>query len=49
LDTGVDETIQLVSRDEQTSILVSYKELKATIASAFNDVYTNNNNTTQKQ
>ncbi|KAI8891207.1 hypothetical protein K501DRAFT_289795 [Backusella circina FSU 941] len=49
LDTGVDETIQLVSRDEQTSILVSYKELKGIIASAFNDVYTNNDNTKQKQ
>ncbi|CAO3616928.1 unnamed protein product [Mucor hiemalis] len=49
LDAGVEEKILLTSRDEQTSMIISYKELKASIGSAFNDVYTmatavNNNN-----
>ncbi|KAI8087842.1 kinase-like domain-containing protein [Gilbertella persicaria] len=39
LDAGVDEKILLTSRDDQASIIVTYKELKACIASAFNDVY----------
>ncbi|KAI9277424.1 hypothetical protein BY458DRAFT_545783 [Sporodiniella umbellata] len=38
LDSGVDEKILLTSRDDQTSIIVSYKELKASISSSFNDI-----------
>ncbi|KAG0767555.1 hypothetical protein G6F57_012564 [Rhizopus arrhizus] len=39
LDAGVDEKILLTSRDDQTSIIVSYKEIKACVNSAFNDIY----------
>ncbi|KAG1451275.1 hypothetical protein G6F56_008127 [Rhizopus delemar] len=39
LDAGVDEKILLTSRDDQTSIIMSYKEIKASINSAFNDIY----------
>jgi PAB-dependent poly(A)-specific ribonuclease subunit 3 len=35
LDAGIDERIMLVSRDEQTCFVVSYKEIKACIESAF--------------
>ncbi|CAO3699148.1 unnamed protein product [Rhizopus microsporus] len=49
LDAGVDEKILLTSRDDETSIIVSYKEIKDCINSAFNDLYssfhTNNNKT----
>ncbi|GAA5812655.1 hypothetical protein MFLAVUS_006112 [Mucor flavus] len=38
LDVGVDEKILLTSRDEQTSIIVSYKELKTCIHAAFQDI-----------
>ncbi|KAK5999000.1 PAN2-PAN3 deadenylation complex subunit PAN3 [Cladobotryum mycophilum] len=38
LDAGVDERICLVSRDEQTSFLVSYKELKKQLATAFGEL-----------
>ena len=38
LDSGVDERIMLVSRDEQSCLVVSYKEVKACIDSAFNDL-----------
>ncbi|OAD08015.1 hypothetical protein MUCCIDRAFT_134844, partial [Mucor lusitanicus CBS 277.49] len=40
LDAGVDENIMLTSRDNQTSIIVTYKELKSCIASAFNEINT---------
>ncbi|KAI8990298.1 hypothetical protein BDB01DRAFT_756459 [Pilobolus umbonatus] len=43
LDAGTDETISLTSRDQQTSIIVSYKELKTCIQSAFNDIYEKSN------
>ncbi|KAI8644265.1 hypothetical protein BD408DRAFT_441906 [Parasitella parasitica] len=46
LDTGVDENIMLTSRDNQTSIIVSYKELKSCITSAFNDISTKTATTT---
>lgn len=38
LDTGVDEKIMLTSRDEQTTFVVSYKELKKQVAAAFGDL-----------
>ncbi|KAG0181635.1 PAB-dependent poly(A)-specific ribonuclease subunit 3 [Apophysomyces sp. BC1034] len=38
LDAGVDEKIMLMSRDEQSCLIVSYKEVKNCIASAFNDL-----------
>lgn len=38
LDAGSDENICLTSRDEQTSMIVSYKELKKQMLSAFNDL-----------
>ncbi|KAF9516648.1 hypothetical protein BS47DRAFT_619910 [Hydnum rufescens UP504] len=38
LDTGSDERIMLVSRDEQTCLVVSYKEIKACIDSAFSEL-----------
>ncbi|CCJ30290.1 unnamed protein product [Pneumocystis jirovecii] len=41
LDAGVDEKIMLVSRDEQNCLIVSYKELKNCIQSAFLDLTKN--------
>ncbi|KAI9351675.1 kinase-like domain-containing protein [Pilaira anomala] len=38
LDVGVEEKISLRSRDEQTSIIVSYKELKTCIHAAFQEI-----------
>jgi len=38
LDAGTDERIMLVARDEQSCLVVSYKEIKACVASAFNDL-----------
>ncbi|KAL7916324.1 kinase-like domain-containing protein [Trichoderma velutinum] len=38
LDAGVDERICLTSRDEQTSFVVSYKELKKQLVNAFNEL-----------
>lgn len=38
LDAGTDERICLTSRDEQTSFLVSYKELKKQLDHAFRDL-----------
>ena len=35
LDAGVDERIMLVSRDEQNCLVVSYREIKSCIDSAF--------------
>jgi PAB-dependent poly(A)-specific ribonuclease subunit 3 len=35
LDAGTDERITLVSRDEQTCFIVSYKELKKALESSF--------------
>lgn len=42
LDAGTDEKICLTSRDEQTSFIVSYKELKKQLGSAFNDLQKGN-------
>jgi PAB-dependent poly(A)-specific ribonuclease subunit 3 len=38
LDIGSDERICLTSRDEQTSFLVSYKELKKMLANTFGEL-----------
>lgn len=38
LDVGVDEKIMLMTRDEKSCLIVSYKEIKNCIASAFNDL-----------
>lgn len=38
LDAGTDERIMLVSRDEQSVLVVSYKDVKACIASAFTEL-----------
>ena len=35
LDAGTDERIMLVSRDEQSVLVVTYKDVKACVASAF--------------
>jgi PAB-dependent poly(A)-specific ribonuclease subunit 3 len=35
LDAGIDERIMLVSRDEQSCLVVSYKEIKSCIESSF--------------
>ncbi|KAG9310982.1 hypothetical protein JVU11DRAFT_8860 [Chiua virens] len=38
LDSGTDERIMLVSRDEQSCLVVSYKEVKSCIDAAFSDL-----------
>lgn len=38
LDVGVDEKILLTSRDDQTTFVVSYKELKKQVVAAFGDL-----------
>ena len=38
LDVGVDEKVLLTSRDDQTTFVVSYKELKKQVAAAFGDL-----------
>ncbi|TIB79504.1 hypothetical protein E3Q22_00137 [Wallemia mellicola] len=38
LDAGVDESIMLISRDEQSCLVVSYKEVKQCVESAFSDL-----------
>lgn len=38
LDAGIDERVTLVSRDEQSVFVVSYKELKKAIEAAFQDL-----------
>jgi len=38
LDAGTDERVSLISRDEQSCFVVSYRELKKGIESAFQDV-----------
>ncbi|KAF7978167.1 hypothetical protein HWV62_1354 [Athelia sp. TMB] len=38
LDAGIEERIMLVSRDEQSCLVVSYKEVKSCIDSAFSDL-----------
>jgi len=38
LDAGTDERIMLVSRDEQTCLVVSYKEIKQCVDLAFNEL-----------
>ena len=35
LDAGTDERIMLVSRDEQSVLVVSYKDVKACVSSTF--------------
>ena len=39
LDAGTDERIMLVSRDEQSCLVVSYREVKACVESAFRWVF----------
>ncbi|TKA54829.1 hypothetical protein B0A53_02638 [Rhodotorula sp. CCFEE 5036] len=41
LDAGIDEKIMLVSRDEQSCLIVSYREIKNCIESAFADLSRN--------
>ncbi|KAI7904141.1 uncharacterized protein BX663DRAFT_504092 [Cokeromyces recurvatus] len=48
LDVGSDEKILLTSRDDQTTMIISYKELKSSIASVFNDIYSSQPNTRPK-
>ncbi len=43
LDAGTDERIMLVSRDEQSCLVVSYREVKACIDSAFRCVTSSTN------
>ena len=38
LDAGIDERITLISRDEQNVLVVSYRELKRGVESAFQDL-----------
>ena len=38
MDVGIDEKIMLMSRDEQSCLIVSYKELKHCIEQAFQDL-----------
>ncbi|KAI8881342.1 hypothetical protein K501DRAFT_189181 [Backusella circina FSU 941] len=38
LDAGIDEKIMLMSRDDQSCLIVSYKEIKNCIQSAFTDL-----------
>ncbi|KAF8966885.1 hypothetical protein BDZ97DRAFT_1805709 [Flammula alnicola] len=38
LDAGTDEKIMLVARDEQSCLVVSYKDIKACVSNAFNDL-----------
>jgi PAB-dependent poly(A)-specific ribonuclease subunit 3 len=38
LDAGVDEKVLLTSRDEQTTFVVSYKEMKKQVAAAFGEL-----------
>ncbi|KDR78367.1 hypothetical protein GALMADRAFT_95055 [Galerina marginata CBS 339.88] len=38
LDAGTDEQLMLVSRDEQSCLVVSYKDIKQCIANAFEDL-----------
>ena len=35
MDAGIDERIMLVSRDEQSCLVVSYREIKSCIEAAF--------------
>jgi PAB-dependent poly(A)-specific ribonuclease subunit 3 len=38
LDAGIDEKVLLTSRDEQTTFVVTYKELKKQVATTFGDL-----------
>jgi PAB-dependent poly(A)-specific ribonuclease subunit 3 len=38
LDAGIDERVQLTSRDNQISFVVTYRELKKQVANAFSDL-----------
>lgn len=38
LDAGVDEKVQLIARDEQTIMIVSWKDLKKQVLAAFTDL-----------
>lgn len=44
LDAGIDESVMLVSRDEQTYMLVTYKELKECMGSAFRELQSASHN-----
>jgi PAB-dependent poly(A)-specific ribonuclease subunit 3 len=39
LDAGTDEKLMLVARDEQSCLVVSYKDIKTCIANAFECVF----------
>jgi hypothetical protein len=39
LDAGLDERIMLVSRDDQSCLVVSYREIKACIEAAYRSAY----------
>jgi PAB-dependent poly(A)-specific ribonuclease subunit 3 len=41
LDAGVDEKIMLMSRNEQSCLIVSYRELKKCVEAAFNELQGN--------
>jgi PAB-dependent poly(A)-specific ribonuclease subunit 3 len=38
LDAGSDEKIMLMSRDEQSCLVVSYRDLRTCIEAAYNDL-----------
>jgi PAB-dependent poly(A)-specific ribonuclease subunit 3 len=38
LDAGTDERLMLISRDEQSCLVVSYKEIKSCVEAAFGDL-----------
>jgi len=38
LDAGTDERVMLVARDEQSCLVVSYKEIKSCVESAFGEL-----------
>jgi PAB-dependent poly(A)-specific ribonuclease subunit 3 len=38
LDAGIDEKVALISRDEQNVLIVSYREVKRGLESAFQDL-----------
>jgi PAB-dependent poly(A)-specific ribonuclease subunit 3 len=38
LDAGIDEKVMLMSRDEQSCLIVSYRELKQCIMQAFDEL-----------
>ncbi|RYP61324.1 hypothetical protein DL771_010163 [Monosporascus sp. 5C6A] len=49
LDVGVDEKVYLTSRDNQTGFIVTYKELKKQIQTAFGDLLKGSSSSKQQQ